>query len=263
MKACEKKFEIDQLQLPVQQRRPLPKGPSAADIVAARTAASAAENRPLRGMAGGSNWIDELNAQSVTAFEANMCPCQHCGRTFSGPDRLAIHYKSCKPGKTSVPVGGRRPISEEEATDASSYAAAAAAAVAALATITTAPPRPTGTRSTPASAFTQPQPQLQRTSLAPPRSQSTATMPQAVSTRPPPPPARASVAAASPVLRRAPANGDVDVIVWPAARPAPAPAATLPPMVSRGDGDDGAETGVVWARRPAPMAKAQRAEFNF
>ncbi|XP_071795176.1 zinc finger protein 474-like [Asterias amurensis] len=53
--------------------------------------------RMLKGGSGQYN-IDELNDAAWQASQANLAPCDYCGRTFL-PDRLLVHQKSCKPKK--------------------------------------------------------------------------------------------------------------------------------------------------------------------
>jgi hypothetical protein len=48
--------------------------------------------------------LEEFNNHAYNSyFEHTLVPCQNCGRKFL-PDRLEVHFKSCKPGKTSKPL---------------------------------------------------------------------------------------------------------------------------------------------------------------
>eukprot|EP01116_Phalansterium_solitarium_P019817 TRINITY_DN5677_c1_g1_i3.p1 TRINITY_DN5677_c1_g1~~TRINITY_DN5677_c1_g1_i3.p1 ORF type:complete len:498 (+),score=97.30 TRINITY_DN5677_c1_g1_i3:76-1569(+) len=39
--------------------------------------------------------VEQTNEIAFAAYQASMVECQHCGRTFSGQDRLAIHQRAC------------------------------------------------------------------------------------------------------------------------------------------------------------------------
>ncbi|CAG9580490.1 conserved hypothetical protein [Leishmania major strain Friedlin] len=48
--------------------------------------------------------VELYNKLQMEAFnDTALSPCPNCGRTFL-PDRLQVHMKSCKPGKTAKPV---------------------------------------------------------------------------------------------------------------------------------------------------------------
>ena len=41
--------------------------------------------------------VESYNRQSRATHALAMAPCEHCGRTFSNPDRLAVHQRTCNP----------------------------------------------------------------------------------------------------------------------------------------------------------------------
>eukprot|EP01135_Chromosphaera_perkinsii_P010405 Nk52_evm77s2118 gene=Nk52_evmTU77s2118 len=81
---CATKFKAQQDLLPPEQRKSLPKKPSA-----------------LSSGEGLTN--EERNAIAAEAHASSLSECPNCGRTFN-PDRLPVHLKSCKPGQTAAPV---------------------------------------------------------------------------------------------------------------------------------------------------------------
>eukprot|EP01116_Phalansterium_solitarium_P013839 TRINITY_DN31269_c0_g1_i1.p1 TRINITY_DN31269_c0_g1~~TRINITY_DN31269_c0_g1_i1.p1 ORF type:complete len:153 (-),score=9.31 TRINITY_DN31269_c0_g1_i1:340-798(-) len=74
---CLKKRAIEQAKLPPELRTTL------------RDPATANPDRPL----GKKLTREELNELNYQTDKANMVPCEYCGRTFSGQDRLAIHHR--------------------------------------------------------------------------------------------------------------------------------------------------------------------------
>ncbi|KAH3730005.1 hypothetical protein DPMN_055984 [Dreissena polymorpha] len=74
---CLEKWKLENDKLPKSQRRPLPKKP---EIV------------------GGSGQydIDAMNEAAWKSSQAQLIPCENCGRTFAS-DRLAVHQRACKP----------------------------------------------------------------------------------------------------------------------------------------------------------------------
>ena len=90
LKTCKKKWEDEEAKKPVGERRPLPQPPKKLDEM------------KVKGLS--SKDKDALNEESFKKFnEESLVPCPNCGRTFL-PDRLIVHSKSCKPGKTTAPV---------------------------------------------------------------------------------------------------------------------------------------------------------------
>lgn len=75
---CLQKWRLENEQLPPQLRRPEPKKP---------------EVRPIAGT--GSYDMDAMNEAAWQASQAQLVPCDRCGRTFL-PDRLVVHQRSCK-----------------------------------------------------------------------------------------------------------------------------------------------------------------------
>lgn len=84
---CLKKWHVQNDQLPKKERRPPPKKPVDLPKISAK----------------GSYDLEQFNEAAWAAAQANLVPCNNCGRTFN-PDRLPIHQKSCKPGKPLKPL---------------------------------------------------------------------------------------------------------------------------------------------------------------
>uniref|UniRef100_A0A8D1LFP9 C2HC/C3H-type domain-containing protein n=1 Tax=Sus scrofa TaxID=9823 RepID=A0A8D1LFP9_PIG len=78
---CLEKWRIENSKLPKHLRRPEPSKPP-----------------PLRG--SGSYNLQAANEAAFQSSQAQLLPCEYCGRTFL-PDRLLVHQRSCKP-KESV-----------------------------------------------------------------------------------------------------------------------------------------------------------------
>lgn len=80
---CLEKWKIENDKLPKGMRRPVPKKP---------------EN------VGGSGKydVDAMNEAAWKSSQAQLIPCENCGRTFA-PDRLAVHQRACKPKDGSAP----------------------------------------------------------------------------------------------------------------------------------------------------------------
>jgi hypothetical protein len=83
---CLKKWHNQNDQLPKEQRRPAPQKPTM-----------------ILPNVNGSIDTQRLNEAAWAASQANLAPCHNCGRTFN-PDRLAVHQKSCRPGKPLKPL---------------------------------------------------------------------------------------------------------------------------------------------------------------
>nr|KAF6367391.1 zinc finger protein 474 [Pipistrellus kuhlii] len=75
---CLEKWRIENSKLPKHQRRPEPSKP-----------------QPLAG-GNGSYTLEALNEAAFQSSQAQLLPCEICGRTFL-PDRLIVHQRSCKP----------------------------------------------------------------------------------------------------------------------------------------------------------------------
>ena len=53
---------------------------------------------------GGNNvTMDETDDASYEAKQAQLIPCENCGRKFAA-DRIQMHQRSCKTGQTAKPV---------------------------------------------------------------------------------------------------------------------------------------------------------------
>lgn len=74
---CLEKWRIENSKLPKHLRRPEPSKPP-----------------PLRG--SGSYNLQAANEAAFQSSQAQLLPCEYCGRTFL-PDRLLVHQRSCKP----------------------------------------------------------------------------------------------------------------------------------------------------------------------
>eukprot|EP01043_Picozoa_sp_COSAG02_P001131 COSAG02_NODE_23_length_52893_cov_58.101868_11_plen_449_part_00 len=80
---CLVKWKAQNELLPPEQRRPQPVRPDT-----------------------NSSSVEEQNAAAEAAYDSNLAPCPHCGRTFN-PDRLQVHLRSCTAESGSRPVAGR------------------------------------------------------------------------------------------------------------------------------------------------------------
>nr|XP_012644023.1 zinc finger protein 474 isoform X2 [Microcebus murinus] len=74
---CLEKWRIENSKLPKHLRRPEPSKP-----------------QPLGG--GGAYSLEAANEAAFQSAQAQLLPCDSCGRTFL-PDRLLVHQRSCKP----------------------------------------------------------------------------------------------------------------------------------------------------------------------
>lgn len=89
---CLEKWKVENAKLPKGQRRPVPKKPT------------------------GPMSKEEMNDLAWKNAQAQLIPCDNCGRTFA-PDRLAVHQRSCKPkaGASGGSGGGPKPAAESKA----------------------------------------------------------------------------------------------------------------------------------------------------
>lgn len=85
---CLKKWQVENDKLPKKQRRPPPQKPQGLPIIAA---------------GGGGRYTEEWNQAAWQSAQANLVPCENCGRTFA-PDRLSVHQRSCSPDKPLKPL---------------------------------------------------------------------------------------------------------------------------------------------------------------
>jgi len=76
---CLEKWKIENSKLPKGLRRPIPKKPEAMNITS-----------------GGKYDMDAMNEAAWKSAQAQLIPCENCGRTFA-PDRLPVHQKACRP----------------------------------------------------------------------------------------------------------------------------------------------------------------------
>lgn len=100
---CLKKWHNENDQLPRKMRRPPPKKPEILPDIPIKGSGVNGGN----GAKGQYN-IEQMNEAAWQASQANLVPCESCGRTFL-PDRLMVHQKSCKPGKPLKPLNASRP----------------------------------------------------------------------------------------------------------------------------------------------------------
>lgn len=89
---CLEKWKVENAKLPKGQRRPVPKKPT------------------------GPMSKEEMNDLAWKNAQAQLIPCDNCGRTFAS-DRLAVHQRSCKPkgGASGGSGGGPKPAAESKA----------------------------------------------------------------------------------------------------------------------------------------------------
>ncbi|XP_059158370.1 zinc finger protein 474-like isoform X2 [Physella acuta] len=83
---CLQKWHVENDKLPKNMRRPEPRKP---------------EVRTLAGNKSGTYDVDAVNEAAWQSAQANLCPCENCGRTFL-PDRLIVHQRSCRPKPPKV-----------------------------------------------------------------------------------------------------------------------------------------------------------------
>lgn len=86
---CLKKWQIENGKLPKHLQRPEPKRKETVN-------------------ADGSLDINAANAAAIESANAQLIPCENCGRTFQ-PDRLPVHQKSCKPKDGGAAFNTRQP----------------------------------------------------------------------------------------------------------------------------------------------------------
>ncbi|XP_020659285.3 zinc finger protein 475 isoform X1 [Pogona vitticeps] len=79
---CLDKWHTENDKLPRHLRRPAPTKP--------------------QGFPGESYDLTAQNAAAAQSYQAQLLPCQNCGRTFL-PDRLPVHQRSCKPKASPGP----------------------------------------------------------------------------------------------------------------------------------------------------------------
>ncbi|XP_071482450.1 zinc finger protein 474-like [Diadema antillarum] len=82
---CLKKWHIENDKLPKKLRKAEPIKPVITVV-------------PISGSKDGQYNLDAINEAAWKASQANLVPCDICGRTFL-PDRLMVHQRSCKPKK--------------------------------------------------------------------------------------------------------------------------------------------------------------------
>lgn len=101
LKECAKKYERE-------KGRPAPPAPEILDMLTG-------DDRPI-GKGSAKAW-EEYNEAAWAAAQSAMEPCPHCGRTFSGKDRLAVHLRSCRPkeapAQDDAPEGSQRELAEK------------------------------------------------------------------------------------------------------------------------------------------------------
>ncbi|XP_061172765.1 zinc finger protein 474-like isoform X2 [Saccostrea echinata] len=90
---CLEKWKVENSRLPKEQRRPEPKKPEVLQ-------------------SGGKYDVEAMNEAAWQSSQAQLIPCDGCGRTFA-PDRLSVHQRSCKgAGKgagATGKAGGEKP----------------------------------------------------------------------------------------------------------------------------------------------------------
>jgi hypothetical protein len=85
LKQCQKKWELQESQKPLKERRPCPTKPQEFDQAI---------------KVGGSSAMDSYNNQAFEAYNTKaLLKCEGCGRTFL-PESLIKHQHGCKPFKT-------------------------------------------------------------------------------------------------------------------------------------------------------------------
>ena len=85
---CLEKWDMENKQLPRHLRRPRPMKPGGFDSLGTLS------NNPQEKQAQ----LERMNEMAYQASQQQLIPCGNCGRTFN-TDRLAVHQRSCKPGK--------------------------------------------------------------------------------------------------------------------------------------------------------------------
>ena len=82
---CQKKWHAENQKLPKHLRRRLPSQP---------------DYSILQSGTYNSEMVEQLNDMSFKASQAQLIPCENCGRTFY-PEKLPVHQKSCTSSKPS------------------------------------------------------------------------------------------------------------------------------------------------------------------
>lgn len=84
---CLVKFSKQQLELPKKDRKKAPQRPAGWDAICESEDSVPAD----------AHLLEAYNECAQEALQANKSECEHCFRTFSPPDRLQIHLRSCGP----------------------------------------------------------------------------------------------------------------------------------------------------------------------
>ena len=108
---CLKKFEIENLKLPINKRRPLPKKLAEEKTKVAQfvsmedkmvvVSGQPADPHPYKDLVD--ETMDFIFQQCYSDFERELVPCKRCGRKFA-PDRHKIHEPNCN----AKPLSGRK-----------------------------------------------------------------------------------------------------------------------------------------------------------
>ncbi|KAK3610253.1 hypothetical protein CHS0354_022316 [Potamilus streckersoni] len=85
---CLEKWKVENDKLPKHQQRPLPKKP---EVVGGT----------------GTYDIDAMNEAAWKSSQAQLIPCENCGRKFA-PDRLQVHKRACKPKEGAASTLGTK-----------------------------------------------------------------------------------------------------------------------------------------------------------
>lgn len=94
IKSCTKRWETDEAQKPVRERRPVPKPPQNYDMIKAKGSSLKQKD------------MDAFNEEAFKQYsEESRVPCPFCARKFL-PDRLEVHLRSCGKGKSPPPKAG-------------------------------------------------------------------------------------------------------------------------------------------------------------
>jgi len=109
LKACKKKWQLEQMKLPKKERRKCPEPPKVFSDIPIK-----GKSLRINSIGVDSAKMQQYNEEAFKDWNDKVLePCERCGRTFL-PDRLIVHLRSCKGPKGSkavkTPVEAKTPM---------------------------------------------------------------------------------------------------------------------------------------------------------